>query len=277
MVRIDYFKMLQEITTKFVIVVNYKNDNNIESCLLTNCSEYFSEAAGDKPEDIYCEKLVGRDIINNKWVEIDFNDNNTCYIWNDFNILKVDFTFEMLFAEDEDIQVYNERVISDFKDNIKRVEALFLKIENDYNILNSENFKKDFFNKANLVNFFEQKHLEQKLLFCALLSTSVEDMNENNILNIKPNWLALIEKHSHKIYIELEKELDLLDRRTANFEHEQEEINIIKTLIAESIKETAEEIESAKTLDELFGLYPPLMLPYPYDIQPDTYKTIQDL
>ena len=69
----------------------------------------------------------------------------------------------------------------------------------------------------------------------------------------------------------------MLDRQTESFEHEAEEIEIIKTLINESISETRDKIESSSNLQELFSIYPPLMLPYPYDIDTETYHRIREV
>ena len=117
-------------------------------------------------------------------------------------------------------------------------------------------------------------------MLCMIANTTLTKLFEledkNAKLDIaKENWSKLIKLSGVKAKLKLDTELSSLDKESEEYEFELEEINLIKSLIDDTISEYISKLDECNNYLEIFSTWPPLLLPAPkYSLKWEALKNV---
>ncbi len=269
MIEIDYFLMVFEISERYIFKIT-TGAGKKSTKLVTNAPAFIpEEALENKPPNIYNKELYFWDISNSE--EFVWNYGEEVRIdWGDFEILNLEFVYEMGELEDQEkIDKHNQRQLDLFNLKNSEIDEELKKLRKNFNLEISQELIKYFRNL-----YHAGEIVLEDIIFCALLKSKTEDINNNNIDHIKKQWINLISLHGDKVKGELLDEARYLDKSDPGYEYELEEINTIKELIDTSIKEFIDELASIQDIEKVFEEFPPLLMPCPYNVNITVFNRV---
>ena len=271
---------INEICENFIVVVNYTHpDGERYSGYVTKNLKFLSV---DKPVDDP-DKYLFFDLLTNIWIYAPVQDSVEFKIKN-LPDLGIDNPFLVHTIKDNEIiNRYNEKLVKELEEKKEFIKGLFEELKQSN--INTEEINFNYF--VSLLDTHDVDTLSEgerddrdSLMLCMIANTTLTKLFEledkNAKLDIaKENWSKLIKSSGVKAKLKLDTELSSLDKESEEYEFELEEINLIKSLIDDTISEYISKLDECNNYLEIFSTWPPLLLPAPkYSLKWEALKNV---
>ena len=278
-----------EVASKFIFGVSYDHISGERYYgLVTRSPKYIPVDEYDKkPAD--CTEVsptfcVFWDILTEEWLVL-HTASHMSFMFDNIHSLRVCSPRGMATVRNNQrIAVYNNTILDKFNQKRDYITGIANHLREEYGINTSKEDIAYYVSLCHTHHFIDWRidQYSPITLMMALRITPykfVFDLSSDLDVAIARNrWLMLISKHANNAKDELNKEALLVDSEAEESEYEIEEIELIKGLIDDAVKESNAELIECSSIIDMLRTWPPILLPQPDFIKgPDISISIQEL